>query len=126
MTEMLMESDGVTRTATSSLKALATSQTCQFRISTCPDGASIGYLQFFGCRPRSRREISPAHTQYLMELAKGNPPKWDDQRYKFQKSATLDMATHPTKNPKAFQLRDSLKINEKCSKEDSNLHRLPY
>lgn len=32
----------------------------------------------------------------------------------------------PTKNPEAFQLRDSLKINGKCSKEDSNLHRLPY
>lgn len=32
----------------------------------------------------------------------------------------------PTKNPEAFQLRDSLIIRKKCSKEDSNLHGLPH
>lgn len=31
-----------------------------------------------------------------------------------------------TKNPEAFQRRDLLNINGKCSKEDSNLHRFPY
>jgi len=31
-----------------------------------------------------------------------------------------------TKNPEAFQLRDSLILKEKCSKEDSNLHGLPH
>ena len=31
-----------------------------------------------------------------------------------------------TKNPEAFQLRDSLILKKKCSKEDSNLHRFPY
>jgi hypothetical protein len=31
-----------------------------------------------------------------------------------------------TKSPEAFQRRDLLILNEKCSKEDSNLHRFPY
>ena len=61
-----------------------------------------------------------------MELAEGNPAKWASKWLKFRKSTTLQVPTHPTKNPEAFHLRDSLKINKKCSKEDSNLHRFPY
>ena len=32
----------------------------------------------------------------------------------------------PNKKPRTFRCRNLLKINGKCSKEDSNLHRLPY
>jgi len=43
MAEMLMESGGLTRTATNSLKALSAALTCQFRISACPHWALRQY-----------------------------------------------------------------------------------